>query len=149
MRRALQELLIAGDPNILRLSEDRMAESARFYAEIMSRPEARIIVAANRDDVPVGMLMLRVMNNPMTDPDRFGRIDDAWVDTEHRRKGLMRGMVQVGAEMLTAQGISHIMLDYSVHNPVGEQCWRALGFNPMLVIAMARIDRLKLKPVEA
>jgi ribosomal protein S18 acetylase RimI-like enzyme len=144
MRRALQDLLVAADPNILRLRDDRMAQSARFYAEVMARDDARVIVAADEDDFPIGMLMLRIISNPMTEPDRFGRIDDAWVEPPHRRRGIMRLMVGECVEILKAHGVRHVMLDYSVRNPVGEKCWLALGFHPMLTVTIAGVDELRL-----
>ena len=147
MRIALQDLLAEKDPRVFRLSRDFLGELDRFYAEVAAGDDNRVLVAVDEADRPVGMIMLRLLDNPRMDPRRFGRIDDAWVDKPFRGQGVMTALVEEACRFLAARGVSMVMLDWANNNPPSGECWQKLGFAPLMTMGFtspaAILDRKK------
>jgi ribosomal protein S18 acetylase RimI-like enzyme len=137
MRKRLGELLREQHAGLWELSAGEMARQAERYAEVMDSGTGRVLVAVDHADVPIGMIVVRLLDNPRIEPGRLGRIDDAWVEPEWRRRGVMRELVRVAAEYAQGSGYGRMMLDWSVKNVASARCWRGLGFGPMLVVGMA------------
>ena len=146
MRVELQDLLAGRDPRVWRLSQELTDTLERFYAGIMDKEENRIFVAAGSGDRPLGMLVVRILDNPNMDPRPFGRIDDAWVDPEWREQGVMRGLTKAAARFLADRHVPMVMLDWANNNPPSGTCWQKLGFEPLMTMGFASpIDILSRK----
>ena len=143
MRRALAAHLAARDPELWELAPERLAGMAEFYADALKQDNTCILVAEARSGKLAGMVMVRILDNPNIKPSRFGRIDDAWVEPDLRRQGVMRGLVLSALDFVEEQGAAHIMLDYSVQNVISAKAWVRLGFRPALVIAQATLDQVR------
>ena len=137
MRIALQDLLAGRDPRVWRLSPELIDTLEEFYARIMEKDENRVFVAAGPDGRPVGMLLVRILDNPNLNPRPFGRIDDAWVDPEWRERGVMTGLTRTAAEFLARHRVSMVMLDWANNNPPSGTCWQRLGFEPLMTMGFA------------
>jgi len=153
MRIALHDFLLECDPALWVLSRQKMEQLAGFYQDVLAKDNAAVFVACDAEARPVGMLMARILETPNvtpgeTGPDsdcpfRFCRIDDAWVEPDHRRRGLMRRMVGAVAGFMKEQRVEHAMLDFAIRNPDSEKCWVALGFRPAIAIANAALADLE------
>jgi ribosomal protein S18 acetylase RimI-like enzyme len=143
MRRALAAHLAACDPELWELAPEQLAGMADFYVDALKQDNTRILVAEARAGKPVGMIMVRVLNNPSLKPSRFGRIDDAWVEPDFRRQGVMRCLIHTALEFIESRGAAHVMLDYSIKNIISTQAWQRLGFRPALVIAQATLEQVR------
>ena len=137
MRVALQDLLIGRDPRVWRLSPELTETLDQFYAEVMKHDANRIFVAAGPGNRPVGMLLVRVIDNPNMDPRPFGRIDDAWVDPQWREQGVMKSLTRAAARFLADRGVPLVMLDWANNNPPSGACWQKLGFEPLMTMGFA------------
>lgn len=137
MRIALQDLLAGRDPRVWRLSQELLDTLEEFYARIMEKDENRVFVAAGPDDKPVGMLLVRILDNPNMDPRPFGRIDDAWVDPDWREQGVMASLTRAAARFLADRRASMVMLDWANNNPPSGTCWQKLGFEPLMTMGFA------------
>ena len=137
MRIALQDLLAGRDPRVWRLSQELTDTLEDFYARIMEKDENRIFVAAPLAGRPVGMLLVRVIDNPNMDPRPFGRIDDAWVDPDWRERGVMTSLTRAAARFLADRRVSLVMLDWANNNPPSGTCWQKLGFEPLMTMGFA------------
>ena len=87
---------------------------------------------------PVAMLVVRILDNSNMDPERFGRIDDAWVDPEWREQGVMSGLTRTAAEFLAGHRVTMVMLDWANNNPPSGTVWQKLGFEPLMTMGFAR-----------
>lgn len=133
MRRALQDLLLEYDPRVWRLSDELVAKLEEFYQGVMEKDTNRIFVACDAGR-PVGMLMVRILDNPNMDPRPIGRIDDAWVDPAHRRRGLMRELTGACCRFLEERNVPTVMLDWAIRNVPSVHCWQNLGFEPLITM---------------
>jgi GNAT superfamily N-acetyltransferase len=146
MRAALQELIIEYDPKVLRLTDEFIAGLPDAYRRVMAKDENRIFVAADGQDRPVGMVMLRIIESGECDQRpwvsepgrlRFGRIDDAWVEAGWRRQGVMAALVGECCRFLVARGVPMVMLDWANRNEPSVRAWTRLGFEPLMTMAFA------------
>ena len=134
MRRALQNMLVECDPKVWRLSAELLGKLEQFYEDVMQKDTNRIYVACDEADRPVGMLMVRILDNPNMDPRPIGRIDDAWVDPDHRRQGLMRALTEACCRFLEERNVPTVMLDWAIRNVPSIHCWQNLGFEPLITM---------------
>lgn len=136
MRRALQELIAECDPGVWKLSPEMLAGLEEHYAGVMASESGRVFVAADPEDRPVGMLMVRVLDNPNMDPRPVGRIDDAWIEPAFRRRGLMRTLTEACCRFLIERNVRVVMLDWAIRNEPSVHCWQGLGFVPRLTTGL-------------
>lgn len=134
MRRALQDLIRECDPGVWVLSREMLATLEQFYAGVMASATGRVFVAADPDDRPVGMLIVRIIDNPNMAPRPIGRIDDAWVEPGFRGRGLMRALTEACCRFLAEQEVPVVMLDWALRNEPSVRCWLGLGFEPRLAM---------------
>jgi ribosomal protein S18 acetylase RimI-like enzyme len=137
MRVALQDLLAVKDARVWRLSREFLPELGRFYAEVMTKDENRIFVAVDESDRPVGMLMVRILDNPRMDPRPIGRIDDAWVEPQWRAQGVMSALTAACCEFLAGRQVPLVMLDWADNNEPSGTCWQRIGFEPLLTMGFS------------
>jgi ribosomal protein S18 acetylase RimI-like enzyme len=145
MRQSLARHMAACDPDLWELAPEHLLRVAEFYGEILKKENARIFLALDSTDTPIGMIMVRILENPAIRPSRFGRIDDAWVEPGCRRQGVMRALVRATIQFTEARGARHATLDYSVQNAVSAAAWHRLGFRPALVVAQATLEQIRLR----
>jgi ribosomal protein S18 acetylase RimI-like enzyme len=134
LRIALQDLLAVKDPRVWRLSRQLTDTLDQFYAKVIEKDENRIFVAVDAGDKPVGMLMVRILDNPNMDPRPIGRIDDAWVEPEWRQKGVMGALTEACCRFLVERNVPLVMLDWANHNEPSGTCWQKLGFVPLMTM---------------
>lgn len=146
MRILLQDLLAGRDPRVWRLSEELTDTLEQFYAGMIEKDENRVLVAAGPGGKPVGMLVVRILDNPNMVPRPFGRIDDAWVDPAWREQGIMCSLTRTAARFLADRQVTMVMLDWANSNPPSGICWQKLGFEPLMTMGFASpIDILSRK----
>jgi ribosomal protein S18 acetylase RimI-like enzyme len=143
MRERLGRHLKQHDPGIWELSSEEMAHQAERYSDVAASGKGCVLVAVDGADRPVGMIVVRLLENPRIEPGRFGRVDDAWVEPGHRRHGLMRRLIAAAAEYCEQNGFDRVMLDWSVKNVPSARCWRGIGFRPLVVVGMAGTGDLR------
>jgi ribosomal protein S18 acetylase RimI-like enzyme len=142
MRVALQDLLAVKDPRVWRLSAQLVAELDRFYGKVIAQDGSRIFVACDKDDRPVAMLMVRIIDNPHSDPRPFGRIDDAWVEPDWRGRGVMTMLTRAACEFLVERSVPLVMLDWANENEPSGTCWQRIGFEPLMTMGFASPARI-------
>jgi predicted GNAT family acetyltransferase len=87
----------------------------------------------------VGMIVGTINEHPHFTIEKSVKIDDVWVDNEHRQKGICSQMLSDLLNRFSEQGIEHFTLNYVVNNLEAEQTWRALGFTPIIINSVVKI----------
>ena len=142
MRERMQEHLETCGPGVYRLSKAGLAARADLYRGLMARSDAAVFVAVDSADTPKGLLWAEVRHDPHIEPSTWGWLDDAYVEPDCRRQGVMRRLVLAGVEFLQSRGVELVLLDYVTNNPTAFDCWPALGFRPGLLVADASVAQL-------
>jgi ribosomal protein S18 acetylase RimI-like enzyme len=140
MRLSLQKHMQDNNEALWKLSEKKIARFADFYRDQIKDERARLLVVQDKEsrDI-VGMGLGRIWQHDDYIPNTSGRIDDVWVEPDHRRKGLS---VKIVAELLTffsSNNIDCLTLDYAQGNLEAESVWRRLGFRTAIITATAKL----------
>jgi len=91
----------------------------------------------------MGMGMGRKFVNDDFIPGVTGRVDDIWIEPEHRRQGLGSRMVSELIRFFESEGIRALTLDYARGNREAAAFWLGLGFEPVAVLANADLKDVK------
>ncbi|MFZ5480737.1 MAG: GNAT family N-acetyltransferase [Myxococcota bacterium] len=129
----------AVDPGLVRAS---IAELRHRYAAMLDHARARVFVAEAAGEL-VGMTAGRVEDHVGLEHVRCGNVDEVWVEAAHRRRGVARGLLGELTAFFAAQQVSRVVLQYVPGNALGEDTWRALGFQPCYVTARTDLGALR------
>ena len=147
MRVQLQRHLKARNPAVWDLSEQRVSELPAFYRETIADPTACVVVALDHEDMPVGLAMGSVIEHSEMVPARSGKIDDVWVAPEHRRRGACRAMLARLMSFFGSAGVAELHLNFVDGNVEAEAVWREIGFESVVVTAVARRESVERRLV--
>lgn len=114
-----------------------------IYGNVRSDAEARLArttpmhLASGREitclaldgRTPVGMLRcLDVRGSPLLTPARYGYIASAYVAPSHRRRGVLKRLVDAAATWARARGLTELRVHATPENAVASTAWEKLGF---------------------
>jgi len=146
MRCALGDTMKAENPNLWPMTEARKASLPDFFEQSINDPDVGVWVAErlfNDGAATVATMSARIRQD--RDVSRVGVVDDAWVDPEHRGRGLCRRLMGELATFFRQRGIVDLTLGFVQGGAAGE-VWQHFGFRPVIVLANARLDQLNLDP---
>ena len=144
MRVALQEHLHKSNASLFAMSEAATSSLSSQYLSYLKDPDVQVVVTRKEQSrLLCGMAVGRVIIREDTDPGRFGRIDDVWVDQEYRRKGICRRMVNQLLQHFEERSVQSIVLEYIVGNRESETIWHQFGFCPVITTAVANLSMVR------
>lgn len=140
MRLKLQEHMEQVNSLILRYTDEWRNELPTLYKELLNNTNVMVLKAVSKqDDEVVGMMVGTIQEHSHFTIERSAKIDDVWVENQHRKKGICSQMLSYLLDRLTEKGIEHFTLNFVVNNIEAEQTWRALGFTPTITNCVAKI----------
>lgn len=143
MRRDLQDTMESENGDHWPMKPARKAGLETFFAAALADPEVDIWVAEHVADgtvTPVGTITGRIGRGH--DIDRFGRVDDAWVDPEHRGNGQCRRLLDQLVPFFERHEVDHLQLGF-IHGGAAGAVWQRLGFRPAVVLANGSLNELR------
>jgi ribosomal protein S18 acetylase RimI-like enzyme len=117
--------LIAGFRDYYGEAEPQNAGIARAVAELIGDERTEFLVAG---DPPVGFAQLRFRPSVWTGTEDAW-LEDLFVDSEARRSGAGRALVEACVERARARGCRRIQLDANENNPPALALYESLGFS--------------------
>ncbi len=146
MRKKLQEHMQNNYQELWGRSGSFIRNLDAYYQSKIRKPSAKIYIAFEKDDPEkiVGMALGKILLSDEYDPPRSGRIDDVWVEADHRRMGICEEMVRELVEFFRRNGVYDLVLEYAIYNREAEETWRKMGFHPSIIISTAKIDEVKV-----
>jgi ribosomal protein S18 acetylase RimI-like enzyme len=146
MRLALQAHMMKSNPNLFDLSRKKVSALTDNYLNELKKDTSRVLVVCDTDtDRIIGMGMGRIFAHDEYIPDQSGRIDDIWIDPEHRRNGLCTALIRDIVSFFESRAIQSIWLNWVVGNAEAEATWTSMGFKPNIFNSSARLEELKAK----
>ena len=146
MRLALQAHMIESNPNLLDLTRKKISGLAENYLNELRKDTSRVLVVYDTAaDRIIGMGMGRLLEFDEYSPGTFAKIDDIWIDPEHRRNNLCTAMVRELISFFESLEVQSIWLNWVVGNAEAEAIWPGMGFKPDIMNASARLEELKAK----
>ena len=99
------------------------------------------VFLALEDGVPVGTLAVEAQRaNPLLWPERFAYIGGAFVIPAARGRGITRRLVARAERWAREQGLTDVRLDHWSDNPLAAATWTRLGYAPVEVLRLKRLD---------
>ena len=140
MRFLLQEHMSKSNPFMWELSPKRLSEQPEFYRKMMLNEDIRILVIYDKEtEANVGMAFGWKLTNYQFIPDKSGRIEDMWVDSAHRKKGLCKRLLSDFVRFFKEDGVTDLTIQYVEGNHEAEHAWKKLGFQTVLRTANANL----------
>ena len=130
---ALQDHLEASNPNLWRMSDQTRTQLKGQLAARLAAPDSCVLVAEHIEDGVVGVIYGRVVTNKGYAPSRTGMVDQAFVQSQHRRRSIGACLVAELCRFFAGQGIADLSLRYVTGNEEATSFWAALGFTPRIV----------------
>jgi ribosomal protein S18 acetylase RimI-like enzyme len=135
-RLRIQEYMERKNNDIWHLSESKKKGLKDFYFKQLSNHESILVVVKLKQDYSnVAMGLGRIFRNDDYVPSVYGRIDDVWVEPEHRRKGLCKLIVFQLIQFFQLNAIDRLVLNYVIGNIEADTVWPHIGFKPVLITA--------------
>ena len=144
MRLRLQDHLERTNPLLLRMSTRGRVALPDIYRQRMADNSVYVAVAeTHATGELVGMVVGRSSVLEGFDPSHVGRIDDVWVEPGIRRQGICRELLGHLLGFFEENDVKIVDLNYTMGNAEAENAWPNLGFQPLLIVASAKLQDLK------
>ncbi|MFQ6044226.1 MAG: GNAT family N-acetyltransferase, partial [Candidatus Poribacteria bacterium] len=142
MKFALQTHLEKSNPDIWRLSDEGKEQFKEQFIELFSDPDVQVLLALNDKGEAIGMVVGRIHRNPKYIPNISGSVELLFVKEEYRKRGVGTELVLTLCEFFSSQGAEDISVRYVVGNREAEEFWTRLGFQPRIVTAGVKQQRI-------
>jgi ribosomal protein S18 acetylase RimI-like enzyme len=122
----------------------------RSDAETRARPifgaqldsERETIFLAEEDHAAIGMLRcVESASSPLLIPDRYCYVSSVYVHPAHRRRGLLRLLLDRARAWCRERGLSEMRLHNVGTRSSSAAAWDALGFEVVEQVRLLRLDR--------
>jgi ribosomal protein S18 acetylase RimI-like enzyme len=131
----------SGHPVYGRLREDA-AERAKRLVPLRLATGREITYLAFEGKTPVGMLRcMESKGSPLLMPSRFAYIASAYVVRTHRRRGILKRLVEAAVTWARARGLTEIRLHSVPDNEASNAAWESVGFRTVEVLRRREINR--------
>jgi ribosomal protein S18 acetylase RimI-like enzyme len=91
---------------------------------------------------PVGMLRcLEAKGSPLLAPARYGYITSVFVERTHRRRGLLKRLLEAAVTWSRARGLTELRLHSTPDNTAANAVWEKFGFGTVEYLRRREISR--------
>jgi len=142
MQFSLQKHLENCNPSIWRYTEEKEELIRRNLREQLTDENHLILIAEVEGEI-AGFAHAEVQQRTTHLPNIIGNIATIYVSGSLRRRGIGRRLVQEVCKFFRSKNVEDIYLRYVLGNKEGEEFWKTLGFEPILVTAHSRIDSIE------
>ncbi|MEN6337866.1 MAG: GNAT family N-acetyltransferase [Phycisphaerales bacterium] len=138
MQMALQRDMDRTRDNLLRPNRTNVANLREYYcARIRDEQTEMLIALAAESSRAVGMGAGKIWLHGDYLPPRSGELIDLWVDPEYRKRNVARRIVAQLLRFFRTNAVDFLVVSYVEGNLLGENLWKRLRFEPVLITATA------------
>ena len=106
--------------------------SFRSYIAECIGDSGHMVAIAARDKQQVGYIHAGIEKRPpVMEPAAHGVIQECFVAEAVRRQGVGRRLVKEAMNWFRERETAHVIVKYTLANPVSGRFWHALGFRPL------------------
>lgn len=139
------ELLKEHDRNPIykRVREDA-GERAKRSVALRLASGREITYLAFEGKTPIGMLRcLESKGSPLLTPSKFAYIAGAYVARTHRRRGILKRLVEAAMTWVRARGLTEVRLHCVPENASANAAWESFGFQTVELLRRRDISRVR------
>jgi GNAT superfamily N-acetyltransferase len=143
----LQDHIEASNPDLWRMRPEARTNLKGQIASRLTASGVNAILAEHDRDGVVAIVFGRILTSNRYEPSRTGSVDQLFVCTGHRRRGIARRLTAELCRFFAEEGVTDLSLRYVAGNEEAARFWAAIGFSPRIVTAGASLktveDRLR------
>jgi len=129
---------------VFHINNERITRTPDFYRNQIEDASATLAVVDDiTTDKIVGIGLARVSYREDYLPSKLGEILDVWIEPDHRGKGLCAKLVAELVHFFKMNRVLSLTVHYAKEDLEAESLWYRLGFRPILVTAIARLDEVE------
>lgn len=114
-----------------RLRVDAELRAQRLFGTQLESAD-EVTFLAERDGEAVGILRcVHSTGSPLLFPAHYGYVSSVYVVPAQRRTGILRSLLDEAVAWCDERGLTEMRLHNAADNPVAEQVWEGLGFQPV------------------
>jgi ribosomal protein S18 acetylase RimI-like enzyme len=126
-----------------RLREDA-PDRAKRSVPLRLASGREITYLAFEGKTPIGMLrILECKGSPLLAPSRFAYIASAFVVRSHRRRGILKKLVDAAMTWVRARGLTEVRLHSVPDNPAANAAWESFGFETVELLRRRDLSRVR------
>ena len=145
MRLSLQQHMRNNNSHLWQMSKKKISSLPTFYRTAINDLNSHLLIVQEDESKSiVGMALGRICLHNEYVPNKSGRIDDVWIETNYRRKGLGTKLVLELLDFFKLNDVVAIILEYTKGNVEAEAIWERFGFEPVLITATANLSKLEI-----
>lgn len=111
-----------------------------FATQLASSSEVTFL--AERDSAAAGILRcVDTAGSPLLYPSHFGYVSSVYVVPRMRRAGVLRALLARADAWCHERGLREMRLHNAVDSEIANHTWDSLGFEPVEVLRMRRLDQ--------
>jgi ribosomal protein S18 acetylase RimI-like enzyme len=112
-----------------RLHPDAETRAWDLYRSQLASPHEAMLVAERGGEI-VGLLRcVDTPGSPLLLPERYCYISSVYVERAHRRRGVLRALIEGAIAWSTERGLDEMRLHNSALSPMVDAVWQSLGFD--------------------
>jgi ribosomal protein S18 acetylase RimI-like enzyme len=132
-----------------RLHPDAEARAWDLYRGQLASPHEAMLVA-ERGGAIVGLLRcVDTPGSPLLLPERYCYISSVYVERAHRRRGVLRALIEGAVAWSTERGLDEMRLHNSALAPMVDAVWQSLGFDVVEHVRRRTISSAANAPIAA
>lgn len=140
---ALQDHLEASNPGVWQMTDDARRRVRNQVASRVRAVKTWVLVAEHDVDGIVGVIFGRTATYSRYTPPRTGVVDQAYVQPEHRRRGIATRLVSELCRAFAIEGVPDVSLRFVSGNREAASFWASLGFAPRILTVGAGLDEIQ------
>jgi len=145
MRKKLKTHMEKNSRHTWGMSNGFVTNLEAYYSTHINNPESKMLVAVHNSTSKIaGMALGKIVINSDYKPDKYGRIDDVWVESEYRLHGICEIMIKELISFYKNKGVINLVLEYAIYNREAKNTWKKMGFQPSLIISTAKTTDLSI-----
>jgi len=133
LRKQVNDIHVEGRPDMFKAG---FGSEIRDYAKVIMSEENSDIIVAERNGVICGMVCVDYVNKaetPFSRARNFYHVQEIAVDTNYRRQGVAKELLEFMTADAKKRNLSRIELDVWEFNESAIEFYRAVGFRPMRI----------------
>lgn len=143
MRMELESYLETCNPNLWHVSANQIDSFTEKYNRIINNNDCKVLVVVSKEtNETVGMATGRAIYHDKFKHKITGKIDDVWINVNHRNNGLCKSLINKICDFFKQNGIKNLTLEYVSGNEIAASVWQKMGFEPVIIIANTVIDNI-------
>ena len=141
---ALQRHVEKSDSSLWKLTNEPKKYMEKEVKEMLEGSDKLVIITQNKKKI-IGFAYASIQESERYSPKRVGKIEKIFVSKEWREQGIGIQLLNTLYRFFKSKDIKEITLRYAKKNKEGQNFWKKVGFQPLIITANTNLKDLNRK----